>query len=816
MADGPIQVVLRPESYRTAREPARGGGAGKDFFRDRDDAFVLHRDELARTLRSLGARRASDHRVNVVVQMRDDALAKSHRPLSALFSARRASHVGTVNYGELIIATTPANLIAIAEVVESAEATVTWRPDASGELQYSPTGSRSESSAIASIREWLPAEARGFTLDEAENWLAANPSTRAEVELLALPHVGSALREATIQEVRALRTQSPAFLELFALTGAADVLAASQRAIGIDHRAAAQVEARYSRHIDSAAFRRELARLESSSVVKRVGLGDVSVDDTPDAEQSVVGRWVASNTRSADRRPVVGVIDGGIDWQDGGTSSWVVGHTGYVAPVHRSIRREIHGTEIASIIVLGSELNPGFLNADEDCRVYDLDLFSADEYKKDYYPAEDDFFEVLRESVERAKQDYGVRVFNLSYNFRRAPGPRPFSLIAQTLDAIAIDLDVIFVISSGNLAEADQRDEWPAAEADLLAVLARAGAPDGLGAPAESIANVSVGALNPPGLNVGIEGAPTRYTRRSLRIPSVVKPDFGAPGGGTRTTPLDTTGMVAMTSVGEIVEVEGTSFAAPVVARYLASLDAAIAGDVPREVLLALATHHAKAPRILSRSKRVAGLSREFIGRGLLPSVAETLDGTTHQMTIVLSDVIQPKKKVVFPFRWPDSLTSPTGSCRGRVKFTLVAEPTLDHAHGVEAVRVNLEGAIKQLDPDKGHFEGRLQPTHELFTGVTHANERTLITELGKWFPVKSFETTMRGRGKSSDWILEIEYLTRAATKIPDDGVRFAAVLTVEDPKGVAPIYDEMRASLIDLNVALNDLRSWTTIGVRV
>jgi len=746
--------------------------------------------------------------------MRDDALAKSHRPFSALFSARRASHVGTADYGELIFAATPANLIAIAEVVEGAEVNVVWRPDAEGELQYSPTGARSESSAIASIREWSPAEARGYTLDEAESWLAANPSARAEVELLALPHVGSALRQAAIQEVRALADRSPVFLELFALTGSAEVAIANQRVIGVG-RAAAQIEARSTRQLDSVAFRQELARLESSSVVKRVALGEVSVDDTPETEQTVVGRWVSSKNRSADGRPVVGVIDGGVDWQDSGTASWIVGRTGYVAPMHRSLRREIHGTEIASLIALGSALNAGFLNAEEDCRVYDLDLFSADEYKKDYYPAEDDFFEVLRESVERAKQEHGVRVFNLSYNFRRAPGARPFSLIAQKLDAIAVDLDVIFVISSGNLAEAEQRDEWPATEADLLAVLARTGAPDGLGAPAESLANVSVGAVNPPGMIVGIEGAPTRYTRRSARVPSAVKPDFGAAGGGSPATPLDTTGMVAMTSVGEIVEVQGTSFAAPVVARYLASLDAAITGDVPREVLLALATHHAQTPPAVTRTKRVTGLSREFIGRGLLPSVADTLDGTSHQMTIVLSDVIQPKKKVVFPFRWPDSLTSATGSCRGRVKFTLVAEPTLDHAHGVEAVRVNLEGAIKQLDPEEGRFEGRLQPTHELFTGVTHANERTLVTELGKWFPVKSFERTMRGRGKSSDWILEIEYLTRAAVQIPEGGVRFAAVLTIEDPKGVAPIYDEMRASLIDLNVSLNDVRSWTTVGVR-
>ncbi len=90
-----------------------------------------------------------------------------------------------------------------------------------------------------------------------------------------------------------------------------------------------------------------------------------------------------------------------------------------------------------------------------------------------------------------------------------------------------------------------------------------------------------------------------------------------------------------------------------------------------------------------------------------------------------------------------------------------------------------------------------------------------MMTELGKWFPVKSFERTMRGVGKSSDWLLEIGYLTRAAEALPERGVRFGAILTIEDPAGEAPVYDEMRASLTTIGISLNDLRNWTTVGVR-
>jgi hypothetical protein len=663
-----------------------------------------------------------------------------------------------------------------------------------------------------SLRQWAPAEARGFTLDEAEAWLSTHPSSRAAVELFDLPARGPLLEDA-IDGIQRLSSDSPVFHELFEI---ADPVGAARNArLALGRSRPEEVRPVRFRNVDSQAFREELSRLESSSLVKRVGLEDAAADD-PDEEEPVVARHGGFVGRDGSARPVVGVIDGGIDWQDPNSADWIVGRTNYVALEHRSVRREVHGTSIASLIAIGADLNPSILNPAEDCRVYDLDLFPSPEFWPDYYPSPlEDFVEVLRESVERAKNESGARVFNLSYNFVRPPGASSFSPIAQALDEIAMELDVIFVISAGNLPPEDIREEWPSVEGDVVAMIARSRAADGLGAPAESIANVSVGATNPPGMALAIEGAPTRYTRRSSAVPSTSKPDFAAPGGGVRANHGDTSGLQALNSVGNIIEVEGTSFAAPLVARHLASLDAAIAGDVPREVLIGLATHHAQMKPELARSTTVAGLLPSFSGRGILPAVSETLDGASHRMTIVLSDVIQPGKRVMFRFQWPSSLTDSDGKCRGRIKLTLVAQPTLNHAHGDEAVRVNLDGALKQLDPRTGRFASQVRPTHEFFSGFTYANERSLMTELGKWFPVKSFERTMRGVGKSSDWLLEIGYLIRAAEGLPQRGVRFGAVLTVEDPEGAAPVYDEMRASLTTIGVSLNDLRSWITVGVR-
>lgn len=289
-------------------------------------------------------------------------------------------------------------------------------------------------------------------------------------------------------------------------------------------------------------FREALSEFESSSSVKRVRLEDrvTPPADEPasDAEQSTI----SSADAPAAVRAVVGVIDGGI----GGpfmNSAWVAGRADFLAPGDRDIARVNHGTTIASLVAMGSTFNPGLLSPDEDCRVYDLDLLPAISSYNSYYGSLDDYLDEIRASVSRAKDEAGVRVFNLSYNLRRAPGGTPYSLAAQGLDKIALDLDVIFVISAGNLSETEQREEWPPRGAEVNAMLARHAVPDGLLSPAESLVNVSVGATNPPGLAQGVEGAPTRYTRRSEHTPSAVKPDFAAPGGGGPEGPERATGL---------------------------------------------------------------------------------------------------------------------------------------------------------------------------------------------------------------------------------------------------------------------------------
>ena len=77
-----------------------------------------------------------------------------------------------------------------------------------------------------------------------------------------------------------------------------------------------------------------------------------------------------------------------------------------------------------------------------------------------------------------------------------------------------------------------------------------------------------------------------------------------------------------------------------------------------------------------------------------------------------------------------------------------------------------------------------------------------------KWGVVKQTHFfSMRGSGKSSDWRIALKYLLRSDEIFPDEGVPFALVLTIADPKKAAPVYQDMRIGLSSRNVLTGDIR---------
>jgi hypothetical protein len=251
------------------------------------------------------------------------------------------------------------------------------------------------------------------------------------------------------------------------------------------------------------------------------------------------------------------------------------------------------------------------------------------------------------------------------------------------------------------------------------------------------------------------------------------------------------------------------------VARQAAILNSEIEGDVSRETLLALLTHHAKTPAPLQDPL----LNVVGAGHGMPVPVAEILEGGDNQITLVFATRIHRDKQMRFPFTWPTCLVA-GGKCRGRARLTLVASPPLDQRFGAEFVRINVEAALQQEKIDKKgkvSWHGQLKPLYLPSNSSDHPFEAERIEHGLKWSPVKVYGDNMpQGRGTSSNWRLLVSYLSRSDNQeMSEEGLPFTAILTISDPRGEEPVFNVMRQQLSTL-VQLTDIRTAARISTRV
>ncbi|WP_251450615.1 S8 family peptidase [Microbacterium sp. Marseille-Q6648] len=843
MPNEPVQVVTNPHRLRTPREKNRPGKAGDDFFAGDDTGFAAHRDFLAAslrdvisTVRSAAWQRENGDAVHIRVTMRLRAIAKSHRPQRAVFREKIAPHVATARIGEPIYAVTAAALERIADLVATAPTEVPTKTDkATSEVKPNPTRLRCELSAIAAIELWTAADKRSFSAVEGAEWLSrAGTGGQYIVNFFPLAGYGAEPNLIAAEQVaaRALHTR------LSRLAVDARARAALGRGSGRVVTVGLLDEGRDSvlqlgllatavgSHVGSAVLRTAsadrheavLRALEESTLVRDITLPPIAQADKaktiptnellapglPDRGDEVVAR--------------VGVIDGGVSQT---ADAWVIDRWDQLSSEDRD---EAHGTFISGLLVACGDLNPHYLSSvPSGCEVVDIDVLPADpagtnQAFERYYPnGVIDFLDEVESAVSDYRSRLGVRVFNFSLNFVGPGDSARYGYAARRLDQIARDHDVIFVISAGNLAPAEQRSEWPSDTAAAVATLI--GDSTGLiNEPAESLFNLSVSALNPPDLNGQVPYALARYSRRGPGLRGATKPDFAHVGGSGTPDSRRGHGLMSIDVDGVQTTGAGTSYAAPLVARVLADLDQSIDGNVPREVLLALLVHYAQMPAIM-RHRNVLPLARDLAGYGLPSSAAAMLQRPDSEIVIVVHSTVLSGEQHTLDFNWPAALVDPSGKCRGYARLTLVARPVLAYEHGDERVRVNIDAKLMQQQEDgpdgDPRFKNALKPVNRPAALKAPRNERELLQEASKWQVVKSFETPrMRGRGIRSDWRFLVEYLTRAEEQFPDAGVEFAAVLTIADDQGDAPVFQQMRQHLGDLGVRTGDIR--TSIRTRI
>lgn len=836
MANQPVQVVTNPQQLRGPRSTNRPTKAGTDFYEGNDAGFARHRDELVAALRSITAslndpafREDFGGTAHVKVTMSARAIAKSHRPQKKVFQAKWTPHVATAGIGEPIYAVTAASLEhVVAEMLAVPTVVPTRINKNTGEVEPNPSRGRCEVSAIGSVELWAAPDKRRFSAAEATQWLdrsdagggyivnffplatAAQDPSLSIAQRQSLRSLEASLKGLSIEargrsrlgrgggamvSIGMLAEGEPSRLELGVASEPVGTRIAS-----VDRRSGS-----VERHAGL------LATLERNPLVRDITLPPVPMRIAPSATEidelgidGIVERGTGVYSR-------VGVVDGGIGDVLG---DWVEERWGQLSSGDRD---ETHGTFIGGLLSFAGDLNPAFLSdVRVGCGLIDVDVLPADPAGTGlvfgrYYPnGVLDFMDEVESAVTDIRTRLGVRVFNFSLNFVAPGDATRYGYAARRLDQIARDNDVIFVVSAGNLAPGAQRTEWPAdADAAIATIVGDGNAL--INEPAESLFNVSVAALNPPGLAGSVSGALARYSRRGPGLRGATKPDLAHVGGSGTPEPTVGHGLVSIDTSGRRYTSAGTSFATPLVARNLADLDQLIEDEVPREVLLALLMHYAVPPRML-RSKTLLPSARDLVGFGIPSTAEQMLERPDSEIVLVVHSTVLPREEHTLTFSWPDALVD-RGSCRGYARLTLVARPVLAYEHGDERVRVNIDAKLMQQQRDGG-FKSALSAVNQPRSRKVPQAERELILEASKWQVVKSFEQGFRGRGESSTWKLLVEYLTRAEEDLPDVGVEFAAVLTIADDRGEAPIFQQMRQHLGDLGVRTGDIR--TSIPARV
>jgi Subtilase family len=832
MPNNPVQFVQNGEDFIQAPDPGRKGEE-KDFFEDRDAAFVAHKNTLLSALDVIEqtiTRAGHGPATYVRVALREAALAKSYRPNTALLTSDRFPCVGAGAIGELFFFLPLIYIGDLKARIARAEATVPVATSRTGRVYRTTTRLRSEVGAVGRI-EIVPAVDKrvfsaaagvqslleptsfpGYLIELFEvpplQTIASDTWGRRELfnslfkVLLSLgngarsyllPSVG----RTPILELQLTRSSAaPALVDLSQIETTSTDLSAS----------APDVDPNIERHEAA------LLRLADHPLVRRID-PPVQLTLSEDAGNAPASpRSFALPTHVATRKyPRIGVIDSGVGAP---LAAWTLGRFDHLQPNEVDAN---HGTKVAALLLAGQAANgPAIAPEPDGCEIYDLALFPQMPFNFVYKGGFTDFLEEVEQGIREAKEAHGIRIFNMSINCLTPVQRHSYSTLAARLDAIADRHGVLIVNSAGNLKRDEARSPWARTPRDNLNYFASRTLPDTVCQPTETVRGFSVGALNCPG-GPHIADAPARYTRRGPGLQVGIKPDVAHYGGSAPLVETDPTGLISAGLDGAAAHVCGTSYAAPLIARTLAELDLTTEQSLAPRTLRALMLHNAETPQPLL-ARGLKDLARQFTGFGKPPAAMQMLETSDHQITIVFESQLTagtPRPAIMrFGFEWPASLVDlVTKACTGTVRMTLVYEPPLDPAFGAEFARVNLDASLKQCQPvprkdGKPSFADQTAMLGLPKMAKLPLPERALIDHGLKWWPTKKYQATLTDNGSSAEWRLEVASLTRAETTFPTDGVPFSLILTLEDPSGQKPIFQTFRRYLQARGTLIDDIRT--------
>ena len=746
--DRPERLFIKLILPKQGREhKVSGGGGPVRPFRSVTAAFrgTLSNQVRAieRTIRPL-TRRAGGAPVRV--RLLPKAFAKSHRP-EHLFSDQTCPIIGAGKLGEIFLKATPSGLEALDLIVRTG------------------TSERmvKELSTVEAI-EPITADFRRKGLSPTEilrssprreNWFA----TQVQLFDFGPGHGQQALVADFEEACRAanVRVRQAGYSE-------------SSFRYQVDCRTVADVEA-----LSNVVGVRSIQRMPT---IRTIRPQTMNAQALPDA--------LPLPAENDSNFPVVVVVDSGVIDTNPQLNRWIVGRESNVAPAYRNPE---HGTFVAGLVCWGKQLNPVLAGLDSNpCGVFDLQVIPnwdpARGPVESLYEAE--FLQVLESALQQYASRY--KVWNLSLGLDQVCSLTEFSGLAVQLDDLQERYNVSFVVSAGNY-ETVPLLGYPRTAAEMD--------PGRITSPADSVLSVSVGSIshhrhaaNGPAL-----GDPSSFSRHGAGPNYVIKPDLVHYGGSCCIEGSDMRGVRSVTD-GGAAEAIGTSFAAPLVSRILANIYHQVTPPPSPVLSRAILTHHARDSRT---GGRVADTEENFIGFGLPTPLPYCLECSSSTSTMIFEDVLRPGYYLEWDdFPYPDSLKR-NGRYYGEIWMTVAFSPARNARWGSEYCETHIDAHFgvwfRQRSRETGRetvkFKGLVPPEHKN-PGILF--ESFQVEHLRKWAPVRTYFGSLGEGGVKGDrWRLKVQLLARhGIEEAALASQSFALILTIADPNGTAPIYNEM------------------------
>lgn len=394
--------------------------------------------------------------------------------------------------------------------------------------------------------------------------------------------------------------------------------------------------------------------------------------------------------------PRIGVLDAGLTAGHPLLAAAVGDAQGYLGPLRHPHDNppHWHGTFVAGLALYGDV---------EHCLqqgqfIPQLRLVSGKVFEDDGSDQTEFVEKAVETAVRSLRQQYGCKVFNLSYgDYNKVYDGRHVRGLAYTLDRLTRELDILFVVSTGNLSindlPGDPRANYPGY---LLGDNAR------LLEPAPALNAITVGGLarhtatrDAQRYTNTIEDLPIAQTdepfplgRSGLSIGGAIKPDLVEHAGnlavmrnGGRTR-HDGLGIISthggFAGGSTFAEDIGTSYAAPQIAHRAARLLKEVP-DATANLVRALLAAHARWPQasvdLLNSANDAAGKERllKLVGYGRVDDDA-LYRSVEQAVTLLSEDRIANDKCHFYELPVPDSFWS-RGRRRREITIALAYSP---------------------------------------------------------------------------------------------------------------------------------------------